>query len=801
MSEIRSFVTKAQKAIHERGSALLATLMVIAGLSLLGLAFVAVSETEGAISVNERNHTQTVALAEAGARTVVQWFQDPTWALARGLMPANAAALKTTRTVDGYVGKYKPVLSDLLCDRPYKPNPSNRFYGTEDSPDVFINGVNAPSYLATLNTKLFTNDTAGEISEIRIYAPPVIGGTLVADGAGKQFWVGGTRYGVATIWVRAEKFNDDGRAVATATVKMVVSEFPVPGPSGVLESGGALDTKGNFHVRWGKVTAQDTLNLSKNSSTVPWFDAYDHAHFEHGYDSSTAWTASTSYRSEAVVRPSAARITANPALKFHEYVSTTALASSGATEPAASGAGSWPTTAGATIVDGGVTWKERPQTGFPNDTSLYDGHNWLYQVVEQSYEDPWFEVRSRADISGAGNANPQPDPYAAVSDSPTGRDSHWFQYQTFSQRTKYKEVIFPKFDYDYWKNVAVAGNGQKGVHFLSYAGGNYTDGVYTKDVRSWMTYEPGFYFFDTKNGLNPQNGGPGVLAPDIAVNGGSANAQGYFYFNAGFGTKGLGSATGHYQQPGEPYRDVGYAKVNEATGTSGAQGDWFRDAAGNRVYENAANEEWDYQDLSWSNTGGTSGGTKNGTFDVYVKQKTVQPESGSSFTTWFVVPYYPGCHPGDNATLGSDALACSEPHEAYLNLKYLDTSNATSSITAGWYDPTTAGRPKLTSDGTRYGTPVTCTSTSSQANCTSNAYDRDGALQDITVAVDGVLYIEGDFDSTGNAEYYGSVIAAQYVDPKGTPTVYFDEALKKGAWPPPGISLPRVFVTSIQTDQ
>ena len=74
---------------------MLASLMVIVGLSLLGLAFVAMSETESAISINQRNHSQTVAVAEAGARLVVQWFQNPTRMNTLGLMPDNADAIKT----------------------------------------------------------------------------------------------------------------------------------------------------------------------------------------------------------------------------------------------------------------------------------------------------------------------------------------------------------------------------------------------------------------------------------------------------------------------------------------------------------------------------------------------------------------------------------------------------------------------------------------------------------------------------------------------------------------------------------
>src|SRR5437762_10749541 len=98
MRRLNSLFRSTARRFQQRGSALLATLMVIVGLSLLGLAFVAISETESSISVNERNHTQTVALAETGARLVVQWFQDPVRMLGFNLQPANDNVLKTQLT-------------------------------------------------------------------------------------------------------------------------------------------------------------------------------------------------------------------------------------------------------------------------------------------------------------------------------------------------------------------------------------------------------------------------------------------------------------------------------------------------------------------------------------------------------------------------------------------------------------------------------------------------------------------------------------------------------------------------------
>src|SRR5918911_4144284 len=102
MRRANAFFRSTRRTLRQRGSALLAALMVIVGLSLLGLAFVAISETESTISINQRNHTETVGVAEAGARLIVQWFQDPDTMLRLQVMPANNptnAVFKTQRTV------------------------------------------------------------------------------------------------------------------------------------------------------------------------------------------------------------------------------------------------------------------------------------------------------------------------------------------------------------------------------------------------------------------------------------------------------------------------------------------------------------------------------------------------------------------------------------------------------------------------------------------------------------------------------------------------------------------------------
>jgi hypothetical protein len=811
-----TFFRSTASRLKERGSAMLASLMVIVGLSLLGLAFVAMSETESAISINQRNHSQTVAVAEAGARLVVQWFQNPTRMLQLELMPPNTNAIKTNRIIPGYTGYYKSDGGTLLCDLPFGPFEKDKFYGTEDTPDVNINRTNAAAFLDELNERVFgvegTVDArpGGEITDVLIFAPPLVGATLVTNTAG-EFFEGGTRYGVATIMVRAQRFDKPlssgtRRSIARAEVRIVISQFPVPTPAGPLQSDSALATNGNFNVNWGMVSSQQSLDLKKDYGALPWFNAFERIHINRGYDSSVQWSANTPYRVGDVVRPRTTTIAANPLLRFHEYTVTAAGTTDG-TEPA------WPAVVDAVITDG-PTFQERSPTAYPLTVGgdIQSNTPWLYFIGRGniSIEDPWFHARSAMDIDGEPNNNPQPYPFQ-LGNLPNYGKTHHFQFQSFDQYPNFKELLFPVISYDFWKAAALAGNNDGGnndgvVKYLRWvAADTYTDGITTKTMVSWATSEPGFYFFDTQNAQNPQNGGPGILAPTITLPGVSNYLSSFVYLNAGFATTGAGATgpLGSFNQPGEPYMDIGYREVAEVAAAGINVGDFVRDASGMPVIKRAVNGQWDYQDLSWSNTGAIGGGAKNDVFDVYIDDRVVHDPSvanlATTYTGWFPVPYRVGCKPGNNSC---GTCNCSEPHEPYLNIKYGTLTNRLN-LQPGWFPPsttavTTMRRPKITDTGERDGTPVTCTAASTLAQCTSNAYDLDGALVTLEPVSDGVLYVEGEFTSKGNAHYYGSVLAGGEVDSQGTPQLWYDESLSRGIR---RNGFPRVMITSIETDR
>lgn len=734
----------------QKGSALLVSLMVMVGLSLLGLGYVAVSETESAISVNERNSIQTREVAEAGVKTVIEWFQDPEWADDVEMLPPNIAQIKTDRRIAGAsIGRYKP--AGRLFDKPHKGANENRFFGNEAHADIWINNVTLSgatdaadkAYLNELNKLLLNGDySAGRITEILVYAPPMSGATENADG----FFEGGTRLGLATVVVTATKCRDDSdanpcssdsdedRIIARRTVRAVISEWPFPGPSGPVQTNANLGTNGDVKVHWGKITATGSMKLKRPFSAIPWHDAYNTVNFQYGFADTAA-----------------------------------------AEDP-------WP------VVAGDFRTEEK----------------WLHQIVKQTLEDPWYQARTRGDFTGDGIGG---SPVAYRYDDPalslyltaggTQIPRAIFQQQSKNETWDYLAVLFPKFDYDFWKDVAITADDQDNVFYLTWVADDIfkdKDGN-QKAFEAWVNTaagaKAGFYFFETKNKLNPQNAGAGQLTPGFSVKGNPFQAQGFLYSNSlqwdsAGGAKGV---VGFYQMPGEPYKDIGYPQVK--VDKSG----WVVDGLGKFVPEPGKdkNGKWDYNDLD-----------DDDVFDYVVAERTApRPDGSGNVKFYYVVPWKGGCNPG---------VDCSEPHEPYLNLEHTTeviggvTVADNAAINVQWRAGRGLTLPKLTSDKTSAGSPVSCNTPPAdektlQAQCTSNAYDKDGPLVQLDPGLNGVLYVEGMFEQTGNMLFFGSILAQGDFGKAGTPDVYFDERLIKEEWPPREFRFPRVFVSAMQSDQ
>ncbi|MCA1732690.1 MAG: pilus assembly PilX N-terminal domain-containing protein [Acidobacteria bacterium] len=776
----------------ERGSALLVTLMVMVGLSMLGLGFVAISETESAISVNQRNYAHTLSVAESGARAVVEMFQDANWAASLGILPPNNAAIKTQRPSIGY---YKSSPTQLLFDSPFKPSPNDRFYGNFENADIIINdskGTTAQNYLATLNTMLFGTTSDTRLTELRIFAPPVVDGVLT-----NGFWVGGSRFGVATVSATAERRTEwpSGRPLARRTVKIVVGETPLPGATGPIQTEGALVSAGNFEVYWGKITSVESMKVARPAVGLPWVDATRHVNYEHGYDSTHPWTANKAYTLGERMHARQVDWDADPELRKFAYAALAAQ-NSGATPPATT---DYPKTIGNDFTDpAGNLWRTTASAGFPiKPAEPLASYDWLYELVGKTIEDPWFHARSRQNLTYGNNNQatpngPHPFKYSNPAQNEQTLYSNFFKEQTKTFPYDHVEVTFPTMDYDFWKEIAQSAEPDSGIIYLRYVAAKNEfislDNV-SKPATWWLNtmqlntmqngYGPGFYFFDTKNGLNPQFEKGGELTPGININaqvGGPFQMQGFIYLNAEFfGSTGQGDIVPDdvYPMPGEPFRDVGYRKVDPDTNA-------FELDAGDYVIGGRDSGIWDFQDLN-----------DNYQFDLVVEQKTItKPGDGATVTVWLPVPFFEGCTDYVNQ--------CSEPHEPYLNFIYPTVGNEEGAITIGWQDPNTqTRRPKIR---TGQNTSVSCTSTSSAIDCTSNKHDEDGALVTLDPLLNGILYNEGGYEGAGNATYYGSLLIRDYVDVTGTPRVFFNECILRGCWQEM-LNLPKVRLQAVSTDQ
>jgi predicted double-glycine peptidase len=928
-------------AKEDRGSALLVSLMVIVGLSLLGLGFVTLSETETAIAKNEQAALETQAVAEAGAKLVVEWFQNPAWGLSTAGMPSNDPtvnpninAIKTTRLYQGSTpntGVYKPLATTMLFDKPYRPNNDDRFFADENTGDIVINRTTDPTTINNINTILFgpTPDDRrnGEITEIRVYAPPMTNANLVQngtatnpDGTPQMFYEGAVqRFGVATIKATAQLFRDaslpdpqrtaPANVVATHSVRLVVGEIPIPIPGGPIQSNTAISFGGDFVVHWGNETAAinpnnpastGDLTNKRNPPSLPWANAYERTHFEHGlenvYDpvavpglpgpgvaSILITNGGSGYLAAPVVTvdaPCTFNGTTCVANTGVQAIATATITNGVVTAITLDGVGNTHGSGYATIPPGlgvkdlqgnvinwgpTVTIAAPPAGGtqataiasvggdvWPIPFTTYDSADYLHEILGKTFEDPWFGSRAAGKNNLCGSPSDlQCLQYDLVNDTTDELASGIGTPQTYSFQTQNvnsyplkKLVTFPVIVYDFWKKVASQGRGYKGIYYFKYdknTGNFLLNGAGTpKPMSYWANGLPmqggkggsglgaGVFFFDTVDGTNPQNcnctaANNPELTPAENWKASDFNQAflmtGFIYINAkAWGTAGAGSAATNLNvnMPGEPYRDIGYPRWDSTHNVwDGLPGS--NDALGSKLCggqicrDGVSNGKWDCQTSMSNNTvNGVKrcdivtiqapawysydpAATKHNAGSIYVEKvwKSVN-EAIRDYGAACTAPLA-----GYNGTARSSD--CSLPHEPYLNIIFPDSSSGSASTTpvqVGWESGYGTHQPTQTDTNNNI---IPCPSSWTPDKCTSNGYDVDGGVVQLTVTLDGVLYNEGDYNSTGNDAFFGSLLINGNVTGTGTPDVWFDEKLIKGTWAPP--NMPRVIVYNEQTDE
>jgi hypothetical protein len=498
----------------ERGSALIIAILVMVILTLLGVAFLVMAETENRIAENQRLAAQSLYSAETGARLISRWFNLPNAynvALATNEMGWDLDVIdRTARVIDPRYdtlvsstalykeGNLNAATKDKLFDRPYGGSAEDSFLGTEEGPDVRIVRTEDPSddvtaFLDAVSEKLFDdypNAAVGiraRLMSIEIYGPPLI------DVGGN--WI---RYGVATAKVTAGIFRDE-TLLSQSVVRVVLNQIPYSGPFGPLHSCDMINVGGNFNVHWGAATAVGDVSLSNLISAER-------------------------------IHPSLPRVPRDNAAQDKLW-----------------GAGT--------------------------DKTDYDAY--MAELEGKPVQDPWFAFLVNGEFTDTSvPAGDQPFEFTWTAGEPTNVNNFWPDTKTANPRSPNYSNLFqnqtvscPSFPYEIWRAIAEAGGqgvyffvpdpatkGSKETRFLENGAGpslTFVDAVRDKK---------GVLFFDTWDGQPPADDYSNLTEPiDISSAAGAGwNMTGFVYLNAlRFSTSGSGSIgkAVELRPPGEPKVD------------------------------------------------------------------------------------------------------------------------------------------------------------------------------------------------------------------------------------------------------
>lgn len=517
----------------ERGSALVIAVLVIVILTLLGVSFVLMAETENKIAQNEKLSAQALYFAEAGARQVKRWFDRPysTWNLANPPLSIVDRSLRQIDTdgpgpnapflQDGSAGapRYKQGVdlngdgNDDLFEKPYRGTLLHPLIGTPDGPDMRIDenfSSTAKTFLATLSERLLANFPASaagiraRITRVDIYGPPY----LDIGGA----W---TRYGMGTVAVTAVIVRNQGgteQVLASRTIRAVLNETPYPGPSGPLHSCALLQTSGDLEAFWGAVQSVGVGDPVSNHQKLP-----------------------ASLARDTPLSPKIDRLLYwNDDARFAAYKSKIETQS------------------------GGLTIED-PWYRFMSGQSIV---NVPVCGPATGVNDP---QRCPFDWDGASDLG---DAQLPLHQGGTeGSHSNVFQHTPV--------VTCPDFDYETWKTVATSGGSD--VHYFAWDNGDaFRENGFgpAQSIRDIIDGKEGLFFFDTKDGAPPtdadNDGEFENLTPPIAIAGGTWGFRGFIYLNAEhFQSRGATGRSATITVPGEPFQD------KDGDGVRGAGENWI----------------------------------------------------------------------------------------------------------------------------------------------------------------------------------------------------------------------------------
>ena len=503
----------------ERGSAMVIAVLVMAILTLLGVSFLLMADTENKIAENEKLSGQALYFGEGVTREVKRWFDRPPYSTIgdRNIVrPTTAVMRRDLRQidVDGPSGPTVAVPADGspgapyykrwttgprdvdldgnddIFDKPYRSALVDMLVGTAAGPDIRMDRATdsaTATFLDTLAEKVmpnFPNGAAGvraRIKTIDVYAPPYID-------VGGGNW---QRFGMATVSTRVQILKNPGAAnellMADRTVVAVLNETPFPGPFGPFHSCDEINFNGEFRLHWGASTAVSAVNppgslgnnnkmdlsVPRDAPSTPKLDLI------HGYNDNTIFN----------------------------------------------------------------TLKTNLEAG-----------------AGKIIDDPWYQFFAGGAVNTWG-ALPSPQPWGPID---TDQDKS-NRFQNFPGG-----VGCPLFDYATWK--AIAQSGGSDVHYYAWDNGDSfrQNAVGTStDFATLTDNKTGLFFFDTTDGIAPHDENSTKVAanltPQIDISAGSYGTRGFLYLNSvNFSVSGSPGRPVTLTMPGEPFQDTNMNGVKDA---------------------------------------------------------------------------------------------------------------------------------------------------------------------------------------------------------------------------------------------
>jgi hypothetical protein len=565
-----------------KGSALLITLMVMVVLSLTGISFIFLADTENAISNNYYKAMSTLMAGQTGVYLVNSWFNSPT--VTGTLVPAIAEMTFHVRTeahnappasggVDTTYKNSGVGTGNIPFEKPYLGQANtatviDRFFGTEEFPDITIRitaNVDQRKYLQRLNGALlgvtYENGAATvpqnggvQIREIRMYSAPC---SPYPDIPTNEY---NSVYGICTVYIESENVNPAGQTVSTRRVRGIITDINYSVAGEALDVDGIIDVNGSVRPHWGNIKSTSSID-DNNVNFAPKGGPYYVSErgqvgycptLMEAYDGTAHWEPGAGVNGTIIEDP-ALLVRSKGDLNYSKH--------------------------GLNVTCGTTTWPMMAMAGqlIPNNP-IDNGTNPLNKSCDYYY-DPTPGVENQFmksywkcfDCTGDPADPPCSPPVTPAQCAnvtvPTYNPAVFYNYWGCDPTVAFATAFR---GYTYWKRVVIAATQQGGgasnqsVHYLVPGGATAVNGLCASgewgppgsttecaDFETWTSGNEGFWFFDTTDGLIPKKDRSNLTGEQDVK--GKYWSKGFVYLCAtGFTTSGGQDGSFTVRFPGEP---------------------------------------------------------------------------------------------------------------------------------------------------------------------------------------------------------------------------------------------------------